>query len=289
MRDEIPVIAARHGPGLARGNASLFAGISFVMIVVLLAYPAGHWVLAVYALSFWHYHLYVLAYVFGAVSPPVFRRDAIAMKSVAMIALGWLYLSAPPDLLSLAVVAIGFALNFLAARALGAERTYYGHELAALAPRRVTAFPYSCVTHPMLLGNMAAFGGMLINTEFRHEWWPLAAMHVVLNLGLLVMERVVTPQRRRARSARSAGNSGSLVAAPDRGASAADVALMCAFAALGAVLGWQAGHEIPGINPLLGAQIGAAIAAYAFVMNCCYKIPAAPPGAAPLIQWEGHR
>ena len=46
-----------------------------------------------------------------------------------------------------------------AAAVLGIDRTYYGHEVLGLAPKRLTAFPYSLTAHPMILGNVAAFGG----------------------------------------------------------------------------------------------------------------------------------
>ena len=46
----------------------------------------------------------------------------------------------------------------------------------------------SLTAHPMILGNVAAFGGTLINPQFREAWWPLSSLHVVLNLGLLAME-----------------------------------------------------------------------------------------------------
>lgn len=64
----------------------------------------------------------------------------------------------------------------------------YGQEVGGLPPLRITAFPYSITAHPMILGNVAAFGGTLINADFRQHWWPLAALHVVLNVGLLVLE-----------------------------------------------------------------------------------------------------
>ena len=35
--------------------------------------------------------------------------------------------------------------------------------MAGLPARRITAFPYSLTSHPMILGNVAAFGGTLIN------------------------------------------------------------------------------------------------------------------------------
>jgi len=153
--------------------------------------------LGVYALSFWHYYLYWLAWRHGRVPLAVFRRDAVLMKSLALMALGMAYFAAPIDWLSLAVVAAGFALNAAAARALGTDRTYYGHELASLPHRHITAFPYGWVSHPMLLGNTAAYAGTLLNADFRAQWWPLAALHVALNLGLLVMETRVAPLRGR--------------------------------------------------------------------------------------------
>jgi hypothetical protein len=152
---------------------------------------------AVYALSYWHYFLYWLAYYFGSVSLPVFQRDALAMKTVSLVALAVAYFAAPLNFISLAVVGGGYLLNILAARALGADRTYYGYELTELAPLRVDAFPYSWIAHPMLVGNMAAFGGTLINAPFRSIWWPLACVHVALNLGLLLMEKCLAPRHGR--------------------------------------------------------------------------------------------
>src|SRR3981081_3920066 len=54
--------------------------------------------LAVYLLSFWHYYLYWLAFAFGAIPFDVFKRDAVAMKTVSVAALAAVYLAAPLDL-----------------------------------------------------------------------------------------------------------------------------------------------------------------------------------------------
>ena len=88
-------------------------------------------------------------------------------------------------------------MNIRAAAVLGLDRTYYGREVAGLPPRRMTTFPYSLTAHPMILGNVAAFGGTLINAGFRERWWPLAGQHVALNIGLLVME-LAGPRHRKA-------------------------------------------------------------------------------------------
>jgi hypothetical protein len=154
---------------------------------------------AIYLLSFWHYVRYWLAFAFGTIAFDVFKRDAIALKAVSVTVLAFVYLREPLDPASLAVILGGILLNLRAAQVLGLDRTYYGHELAGLPARRITGFPYSLTSHPMILGNVAAFGGTLINPAFRAEWWPLAGLHVVLNIGLLAMELAGLRHRRAVR------------------------------------------------------------------------------------------
>ena len=182
---------------VAGRNASSLACLLFVLAVLVGAFVDRSLPLAIYLLSFGHYVLYWVAFAFGTITFDVFKRDAIAMKTLSVTALAFVYLAAPLDLASLAVIAGGILLNVRAAAALGLDRTYYGHEVAGLPSRRITAFPYSLTSHPMILGNVAAFGGTLINADFRQQWWPLAGLHVVLNIGLLAME-LAGPQRRRA-------------------------------------------------------------------------------------------
>jgi hypothetical protein len=231
------------------------------------AWGEANWALAVYSLSFWHYFLYWLAYSYGAVPPREFRRDAVLWKSIALLALGSVYFAAPLNLLSLSVVAAGFLLNSLAAKALGAERTYYGYELVDLPPVKITAFPYSWIAHPMLVGNMAAYGGTLLNPEFRRQWWPLAVAHIVLNLGLLVMELAVAPQRRSVR-----GQSATTV--PDRRSSRTGDYLKTAVVAICAgflAWDWQSPHF------LLDAVAAVTIAIYTLALHRRYTAgPAAP-------------
>jgi Phospholipid methyltransferase len=238
-------------------NGSLLACVLFVLSVLLGAVLDQSLTLAVYLLSFWHYYLYWLAFAFGAVPFDVFKRDAVAMKTVSVAALAVVYLAAPIDLASLIVIACGILLNVRAAAALGIDRTYYGHEVAGLPPRRITAFPYSLTNHPMILGNVAAFGGTLINPAFRQHWWPLAGLHVALNIGLLVMELA---GKRRRRTVRLGG-----------GLAFASVLFGAAFAALGS------GKDVT----VAVALMGAAAVACAWALYRCYALPASRSGAAP--------
>jgi hypothetical protein len=184
---------------IGRRNASTLACALLILSILLGAALDRSLPAAVYLLSFWHYSLYWLAFAFGTAHFDVFKRNAIAMKTLSVTALAFVYLRTPLDPVSLAVILGGILLNVRAAQALGLDRTYYGHEVAGLPARRVTAFPYSLTSHPMILGNVAAFGGTLINAPFRAEWWPLACLHVALNIGLLAMELAGTRHRRAVR------------------------------------------------------------------------------------------
>lgn len=152
--------------------------------------------LAIYLLSFWHYALYWRTFAFGTADFDAFKRKAIALKIISVTALALVYLRFPFDPVSLAVIAGGIFLNARAAAVLGIDRTYYGHEVAGLPLQRITAFPYSLTAHPMIVGNVAAFGGTLLNAGFREQWWPLASLHVAANIGLLVMELTGPPRRK---------------------------------------------------------------------------------------------
>ena len=265
-----------HLRGLARSNVSVLASVAFIAVTLSLTGIGGQWALAVYALSFWHYLLYWLAYRYGAIALGDFKRDAILMKLVSAAAIGAVYFAVPPDVISLVVSVAGFLLNAIAASVLGADRTYYGYEVADLPPEHITTFPYSWISHPMLVGNIAMFGGTLLNAEFRREWWPLACLHVALNAGLLLMERYVTPQRRRSRHFTAAEIN------PWR-----MLGIGCAWSAVGAAVGATAlsGGTSSALT-LLGAGIGACAAAYGYVLYRCYSVPALVPASQHDLQGE---
>jgi hypothetical protein len=177
--------------------ATAFAGTAFFAAAAVFAFITPYSAAAVYAVSFWQYAVYALAFLHRRVSLEAFQHDAYLTRTASLVAFAWVYLSSPIDVLSLIVVAAGFALNIAAVKALGTDRTYYGVELAELEPKRITAFPYTWIPHPMLVGNMAAFGGTLLNAEFARQWWPLAALHVGLNLAIILMEAYAKPVKSR--------------------------------------------------------------------------------------------
>ena len=234
-------------------DVSLAAVAAFVLLALLATSGHERWSVTAYLVSFWHYYLYALAFYFGLVPMPVFKRDAVAMKSVALFAIALAYFSQPIDVASLCLVAAGFLLNVVGAKALGADRTYYGHEVAGLPHLRITRFPYGSIAHPMITGNIIAFGGTLLNDDFRSGWWPLALMHVVMNVALLFMETSVAPRRG---------------GAPMPGFSWLTVLL---FSLAGGALGWVA--DVSGAPAPVRSALAATGSACAYVLFCSYTSP----------------
>lgn len=179
MRDPLPFLAAM-----------------FVLVVVTIALIAGRWEMAVYALSFWHYLVYALAFLWRRITLERFKRDSFSLRTISLIALAFVLWTTVPNAVSVIVMLAGFVINVAAVRALGADRTYYGFELAAIPGERITSFPYSVTAHPMLIGNMLAFGGTMLDSDFRQNWWPLALLHVGLNLAVILMEAYGGENRR---------------------------------------------------------------------------------------------
>lgn len=233
------------------------------MTVVMLAaavWASGQIHPAIYALSFWHYYLYWLAYRYRSVSLSVLKRDAILMKTVSLTALAFVYFGTPINLLSVMVVSLGFLLNIAAARVLGPDRTYYGHEVAQLPRKHITTFPYSWTSHPMLVGNILAFGGTLINTDFARDWWPLASVHVTLNVCLLLMELYVKPWIRGMKSTHQ------VLSSP--------LMLMIGTSAgwlLFAIFGLSNPAAYQTMNVLLNAGLGLTLTTHAITVFFCYS------------------
>ena len=263
-------------------HATTLSCIAFIgcMLFVALSPLPHQQRLTIYALSFWHYYAYWLAYRHGAVALDVFMRDSILLKTVSLAALGVAYVNAAPDGVSLAVTGLGFLLSAAAAWSLGAERTYYGSELRNLPPLRLKAFPFNILPHPMLTGNIVAYAGTLINEQFRSQWWPLACFHIILNASLVVMEAKVTPMRGRRDDASEDSAFARTVTR--------DVFSMFSAIAAGALLGGAADAWLEGGTATLPfVTVGSLAAVHAIVMFRWYTSPAYPPeGRAVEVQVE---
>lgn len=118
------------------------------------------------------------------------QRDSILTKSVAFMQLALLYSRhvTSADSTSLALVAAGLALSTAAFARLGLQRTYFGSEMGVCEPKRVRAFPYSLVPHPMALGSLVALAGAYALPGLRAEVPWLVPTHAALTAAHLVQE-----------------------------------------------------------------------------------------------------
>ncbi len=94
-------------------------------------------------------------------------RDARLFKTIALMHLARYLLplvQLPRDTVAVLLVTIGFTITMLATARLGMVRTYFGSELGFVKPKWITGFPYGYIAHPMIVGQLFAFGNILY-------WW----------------------------------------------------------------------------------------------------------------------
>jgi len=136
------------------------------------------WLLAT---SFVHYGLYVVTFhERRPASFAVFVRDALFFQTLAMVSLIGCYVVAwtGADGWSLITIVLGFGLATLASARLGWRRTYFAEELGILPPRRIRAFPYGTIPHPMIVGAVVGLLGVELYEPVRARWPWIIPMHV---------------------------------------------------------------------------------------------------------------
>ncbi len=168
---------------------ALYAG-----ALAIAAGASGSLIPWVAGISFVHYLVYIATFADRThVSYGTFLRDAVFFKTMSMGTLAALYLSyGVVDPLSLSLIAIGFGLAAWASARLGVEGTYFGVELGLLQPRRITAFPYGTIPHPMILGAVVGLLGVHTLAPFRADWPWLVPVHVALYLVHMIQEQLDT-------------------------------------------------------------------------------------------------
>eukprot|EP00934_Nitzschia_sp_Nitz4_P002776 Nitzschia sp. Nitz4//scaffold2_size372955//351476//353233//NITZ4_000477-RA/size372955-processed-gene-0.549-mRNA-1//-1//CDS//3329546940//2766//frame0 len=135
------------------------------LVYVLCAYAMGPTPFLLLT-SFRHYLVYMCTFAYR--SPPVahgvLMRDAKFFKTVALLHMSRRILplvKIPEDLPGVALAAVGFGITILATMQLGMVRTYFGSELGFVKPEWITGFPYNTIPHPMIVGQLIAWSGIL--------------------------------------------------------------------------------------------------------------------------------
>lgn len=119
--------------------------------------------------SFRHYVTYITTFAYREpmVAHGYLMRDVKFFKTIAMMHLATRLLpmvQIPRDLPGLLLAVTGFSITILATMQLGFVRTYFGSELGFVKPKWVEGFPYNTIPHPMIVGQLFAFGSIL-------GWW----------------------------------------------------------------------------------------------------------------------
>ena len=148
--------------------------------------------------SFRHYAVYMTTFAFR--QPPVahgyLMRDARLYKTIALLHLGRrvLPLVETTDAVGVAMCVMGFGTTLLATARLGMLRTYFGTELGFCKPQWIDGFPYGTIPHPMIVGQLFAFGSILY-------WWYdrlstdtmiLIATHMAFYIAHMVQEMLTS-------------------------------------------------------------------------------------------------
>lgn len=138
------------------------------LVYILGAYALGQLPFLILT-SFRHYLIYITTFAYREplVAHGFFKRDVLLYKTVALTHLSKRLLpmvELPQDAPGLLLVLAGFSITMLATARLGMIRTYFGAELGFVKPKWVTGFPYGFIPHPMIVGQLFAFGSVLV-------WW----------------------------------------------------------------------------------------------------------------------
>ena len=138
------------------------------LVYILLCYALGPTAFLILT-SFRHYMIYMTTFAFR--DPPVahgyLMRDAKLFKTIALAHLARRLLplvQLPRDVPGLLLAVAGFSITMMATARLGFVRTYFGSELGFVKPKWIIGFPYGYIPHPMIVGQLIAFGSILY-------WW----------------------------------------------------------------------------------------------------------------------
>lgn len=165
--------------------------------------------------SYVHYLRYMTTYYNRKdVNFGTFKSDVLLFKILALAQIAVRYLSvlavgasASSTILaaSLVMIVSGATVSSLATHALGMDATYFGKELGLCNSPWVSSFPYNCIPHPMIVGQLIALSGVHLVPEFRATWPWLVPVHCLLYTLVMLQEHFDV--HREGKGGRSGGSS----------------------------------------------------------------------------------
>ena len=177
----------------------------YLILVASLAYVAGNYEVFLVMTSFVHYFRYISTYYYRSeVDYGSFKRDVLMFKTVALTQLALLYLfpsfmsthllnaevavKFSFDVVSVLMIASGYAISILATNALGLDRTYFGTELGFCEFKMVNQFPYGFIPHPMIVSQVWALVGIFKAQHMQTMLPYVVPIHILLYITHMVQE-----------------------------------------------------------------------------------------------------
>jgi len=144
--------------------------------------------------SFVHYIKYIATFSYKKnINFGNFKRDCFLYKSIALINIIVIlknYFNGNFDKFPLYLIIFGYLLTMYSSYKLGIDHTYFGYELGKVEGKIVNDFPYNVLPHPMILGQLIAFSGMLLIKGIKSKYKYLIVTHIIFYVIHMLQEEM---------------------------------------------------------------------------------------------------
>lgn len=168
-----------------------FNNLAYIVGISIISYFFKSPVLFIFATSFIHYSIYIGTYYYrDNVLYEHFKRDCLFYKNIALINLATVYYKSIIDNYNnplLLVIFCGYMITAIASYKLGLNGTYFGSELGCCTSKRINSFPYNCIPHPMIVGQIISLT-TLYTFATNDKYKLLIPIHISLYLIHMLQE-----------------------------------------------------------------------------------------------------
>jgi hypothetical protein len=171
-----------------------FNNVLYVGLVYLLSKAFNNYSIFLYLTSFVHYIIYISTYHYRKdINFNNFKRDAMIFKTLAVINIIFIlrnYFNGELSSLSSILIILGIALTLYSSYKLGVDHTYFGYELGKVKSKLVKGFPYNSIPHPMIVGQLIAFVGILLMKGVFKDYKYYFILHILFYVTHMIQEEL---------------------------------------------------------------------------------------------------
>ena len=174
-----------------------FNNILYVGFVYMLSKLFDNHNIYLYLTSFVHYIIYISTYHHRKdINFGDFKRDALFYKTLALINIIFIlkkYIKPNKNgknNLPILLIIFGLLLTLYSSYKLGLDHTYFGYELGKVKAKWVTGFPYGTIPHPMIVGQLIAFIGILLIKGVAKDYKYYFGLHILFYIFHMVQEEL---------------------------------------------------------------------------------------------------